>query len=226
LDVLRIASAAAAPLTVPVVVYWLDAEGASAEFSAGVKTLLDAGVVNGGQANALTRKISQAQALVAKGQTANAVIVLQGLIRQLNDLMSSGVLTTVQAQSLIAWVEYIITNLGGVVPPPVGSFAGTWSGTYDFGPMSATLQQNGSTVTGTITDAASCTWAVTGTVTGNSLPLPNWVLQSGTGVCVGGSVSMSGVLDASGNTWSGTGLSTLAGGAQFPWTFSLVRVSP
>jgi len=227
-DVVRLYAAAnGAPQTVPVIVYWLDAAGAAGELTTAVTTLRDAGVVNGGQANALSRKISQALNLVAKGKIADAILVLQGFIQQVHDLIEiDGVLTPVQAQALIAWAQYIITSVGGDVSP-AGTFAGTWSGTYDFGPMSGVLQQNGSSVTGTITDALGCVWGVSGTVSGNSLPLPNWVLQSGTGVCVGGSVSMSGSLDASGNTWSGTGSSTLAGGGgPIPWTFSLVRLSP
>lgn len=227
-DVVRLYAAAnGAPQTVPVVVYWLDAAGAAGELTAAVNTLRDAGVVNGGQANALSRKINQALNLVAKGNIADAILVLQGFIQQVRDLTEiDGVLTPVQAQPLIVWAQYIIASVGGVVPP-AGSFAGVWSGTYDFGPMSGILQQNGNSVTGTITDAVGCVWAVSGSASGNSLSLPNWVLQSGDGVCVGGSVSMSGSLDASANTWSGTGSTTLAGGGgPIPWVFSLSRVSP
>ena len=225
-DVLRLHAAANGPSqTVPVVVYWLEPADAAGELTAAVATLLNGGVVNGGQANALTRKISQALNLIAKGKTADAIVVLQDFIQQLYDLTSNGVLSPAQSQPLVAWAHYIISGIGGG-GPPAGPFAGAWSGTYDFGPMSAVLQQNGSAVTGTITDAAACIWGVTGTASGISLPLPNWVLQSGAGVCVGGSASMTGSLDASGNTWSGTGLTTLAGGAQFPWSFALSRVSP
>jgi hypothetical protein len=226
-DVIRLHAAAnGAPQTVPVVVYWLDATGAAGELTAAVSSLLAAGVVNGGQANALTRKVDQALALVAKGKTADAILVLQGFIQQVNDLtFSDGVLSPAQAQALIAWAQYIITAVGGG-DAPAGPFTGAWSGTYSFGPMSGVLQQNGSSVTGTITDAAGCIWGVSGAASANSLSLPNWVLQVGDGVCVGASVSMSGSLDASGNTWSGSGSTALAGGGPVPWTFSLSRVSP
>lgn len=226
-DVLRLFSAAnGAPQTVPVVVYWLDAAGAAGELTTAVNALLTAGVVNGGQANALTRKINQALALVAKGNTAEAILVLQGFIQQVRNLTNiDGVLSQAQAQVLIVWAQYIIASVGGDTPA-TNPFTGTWSGTYSYGPMSGILQQNGSSVAGTITDAVGCIWGVSGTASGNSLSLPNWVLQVGDGICVGGSVSMSGSLDASGNTWSGTGTSVLAGGGTFPWTFSLSRVSP
>ena len=227
LDVLRLAAVNGASQTVPVVVYWLDATGAAGELTAAVNALLAAGVVNGGQRNALTRKIDRALELVAKGKTAEAILVLQGFIQQVNDLTYiDGVLSPAQAQPLIAWAQYFITAVGGD-DPPAGPFTGAWSGTYSFGPMSGVLQQNGSSVTGTITDALGCIWGVSGAASANSLSLPNWVLQLGDGVCVGGSASMSGSLDASGNTWSGTGSSTLAGGGgPIPWTFSLVRLSP
>jgi hypothetical protein len=226
LDVLRLASVSATPQTVPVIVYWLDATGAAGELTSAVDALLTAGVVNAGQANALTRKIDRALELVAKGKTADALLVLQGFIQQVNDLADlDGVLSPAQAQALVAWARYIITGIGGAVLP-AGPFTGAWSGTYTFGSMSGVLQQNGSSVTGTITDVLGCIWAVNGAASANSLSLPNWVLQSGDGICVGGSVSMSGSLDASGNTWSGTGSSTLAGGGPIPWTFSLSRVSP
>jgi len=226
-DVLRIYPAATNPSqTVPVVVYWLDAAGAAGELRAAVNTLLTSGVVNGGQANALTRKIDQAIGLVAKGKTADAIAVLQGFIQQVNDLTSiDGVLTPTQAQALIAWAEYIVADLGGG-DPPAGPFTGAWSGTYTFGTASAVFQQNGSSVTGTLTDALGCIWGVSGTASGNALSISNHVLQSGGGGCVIESSIMSGSLDASGNIWSGTGSTTYPGGQPIPWTFSLSRVSP
>ena len=228
-DVLRLHAATdGAPQSVPVIVYWLDASGAAAELTAAVNTLRASNVVNSGQANALTRKINNALDLVAKGKTADAILVLQGFIQQVHDLVEiDGVLTAAQGQPLIAWAQYIITSVGGDVTP-AGSFAGAWSGTYDYGSVSAVLQQNGSTVTGTLNDAAGCTWNVSGTASGNSLSITNWVLQSGNGVaCFIESATMSGSLDASGNTWSGTGGTTYPGaGGPVTWTFSVSRVSP
>ena len=228
-DVVRLhAAESGAPQTVSVVVYWLDATGAAGELTAAVNTLLASSVVNGGQANALTRKIKNALDLVAKGKTADAILVLQGFIQQVRDLTGiDGVLSPSQAQALIAWAEYIITAIGGG-DPPAGPFTGAWSGTYTYGAVSAVLQQNGSTVTGTLNDAASCSWVVSGTASGNSLSITNWVLQSGNGVaCFIESAIMSGSLDASGNTWSGTGSTTYPGaGGPVPWSFSVSRVSP
>lgn len=227
-DVVRLHAAAnGAPQSVPVVVYWLDAAGAAGELTAAVNTLLGASAVNGGQANALTRKITQALNLIAKGKTADAILVLQGFIQQVHDLAEiDGVLTAAQGQSLIAWAQYIITAVGGGVSS-AGNFTGTWSGTYDYGPVSAVLEQNESTVTGTLNDAAGCTWSVSGAASGNSLSITNWVLQSGNGVaCFIASAIMSGSLDASGNTWSGSGSTTYPGGQPIPWSFSVSRVSP
>ncbi len=227
-DVLRLHAAAnGAPQSVPVVVYWLDATGAAAELTAAVNTLRASNVVNSGQANALTRKINNALDLVAKGKTSDAILVLQGFIQQVHDLIVNGVLTTAQGQPLIVWAQYIITAVGGG-DPLAGLFTGAWSGTYDYGLMSATLQQNGSTVIGTLFDAGGCTFEVSGAASGNSLSITNWVLQSGNGVaCFIESATMSGSLDASGNTWSGTGGTTYPGaGGPVTWTFSVSRVSP
>jgi hypothetical protein len=112
-DVVRLHAAAnGTPQTVPVVVYWLDATGAAEELTRTVSSLLEGGVVNRGQANALTRKIDQALDLVARAKTAEALVVLQGFIQQVNDLTSiDGVLTPAQAQSLIAWAQYVIGSL-------------------------------------------------------------------------------------------------------------------
>ncbi len=106
-------------------------------------------------------------------------------------------------------------------------FTGQWSGTYDFGLISAVLQQNGSSVTGTINNFGGCIFGVTGVANGNSLSITNWVLQSGNGVdCFIESAAISGSLDASGNTWSGTGATTYPGaGGPVTWTFSMSRVS-
>ncbi len=226
-DVVRLHAAAnSAPQSVPVVVYDLDAAGAASELMSAVNTLLASGVVNGGQANALTRKIDQALALIAKDKIADAILLLQGFIQQVNDLTTDGVLSPAEGQPLIAWAQHIITEIGGTSPPPGGPFAGTWSGTYTFGTASAVFQQNGSSVTGTLTDALSCIWAVSGTASGNSLSISNHVLQSGGSGCVIESSIMSGSLDATGNIWSGTGSTTYPGGQPIPWTFSLSRVSP
>lgn len=103
-----------------------------------------------------------------------------------------------------------------------GPFTGNWAGSYSFGPMSAVLEQTGTSVQGQITDAAGCVWSVTGTASGDNLALPSWTLLVPVAqICVGASVTLQGTLDASGTTISGQGVTIV--GSVFPWTFSWAR---
>jgi len=107
-DVLRLQAAGDGdPQNVSVVVYWADATTVAADLGAAIDGLLASGVVNGGQANALTKKIDQALALIAKGQTDEAVAVLEDFIQQVRDLTGS-VLSSDQAADLIDAAQYMI----------------------------------------------------------------------------------------------------------------------
>jgi hypothetical protein len=64
--------------------------------------------VNGGQANALTRKIAQAMNLLARGNNAGAVDVLQGFVQQVHNFAAAQVLTDTQAEQLTAWAQLMI----------------------------------------------------------------------------------------------------------------------
>jgi hypothetical protein len=122
----------------------------------------------------------------------------------------------------------LATALLGCTPGTVTAqelFTGTWSGTYTFGNMSAVLQQNGSGVTGEITDAAGCLWDVSGSA-GLQLSLPTWVLLSHPAppICLGGTVTMmTGTLSSSQTTITGTGETVLTDKSTHPWTFTLTR---
>lgn len=108
-DVLRLhASANGGPQTVPVVVFWVNASGMADDLRMAVNDLLTAGVVNGGQANALTRKIAQAMNLLAGGKNAEAIDVLQGFVQQVNGFAAAQVLTDAQAEQLTAWAQLMI----------------------------------------------------------------------------------------------------------------------
>jgi hypothetical protein len=103
-------------------------------------------------------------------------------------------------------------------------FTGTWVGTYSFGPMTAVLQQTDASVQGQITDAASCVWGVSGSVSGSSISLPSWtLLVPAAGVCIGATVTLQGTLDASGMSITGQGSTTLSGGGPIGWSFSWTR---
>lgn len=107
-DVLRLFAAAdGAPQDVSVVVYWADATTVAADLGAVIDGLLAVGVVNGGQANALTKKIDHALQLLAKGKTNEAVAVLEDFIQQVQDL-TGPVLSPDQAAELIGAAQYMI----------------------------------------------------------------------------------------------------------------------
>jgi len=77
-----------------------------------VNGLFDAGVINSGQRNGLSRKIDQALTLRTKGKYVEAIDVLRGFIQQVNDLVIlDGVLTDAQAQPLVEAAEVMIALL-------------------------------------------------------------------------------------------------------------------
>ena len=110
-DILRLFAAAdGAPQDVSVVAYWADATTVAADIGTLIDGLLSAGVVNGGQANALTKKIDQALKLQAKGKSAEAAAVLEDFIQQVRDL-TGPVLSPQQATGLIDAAQYMIDLL-------------------------------------------------------------------------------------------------------------------
>jgi DNA-binding beta-propeller fold protein YncE len=76
-----------------------------------IQNLVGSGVLNEGQANALTVKLDQALLRLAQGKTKVAVNVLGALIDQILDLKDEGVLTEEQANGLIEKIHAIIAEL-------------------------------------------------------------------------------------------------------------------
>ncbi|MGQ0712222.1 MAG: FIMAH domain-containing protein [Gemmatimonadaceae bacterium] len=87
----------------------LDAPTVAVEIVSAVATLQSAGVVNGGQANALTRKIDHALNLFHGGKYADAIAVVQGFVQQVTDLTNiDHVLTASQAETLLLQAQLLI----------------------------------------------------------------------------------------------------------------------
>jgi len=76
--------------------------------------LLEAGgIVNGGQANALRSKLSNALRKVERGQVGPAINMLEAFVNQVEALVSAGILSEQQGAELITAAENIIASLGG-----------------------------------------------------------------------------------------------------------------
>jgi pullulanase-type alpha-1,6-glucosidase len=78
-----------------------------------VEDLVDAGVLNGGQSNALISKLENAIAKIENGQVKPAVNLLNAFINQVMSYQDDGILTAEQAAALIATAEDIIHTLTG-----------------------------------------------------------------------------------------------------------------
>jgi pullulanase-type alpha-1,6-glucosidase len=76
-----------------------------------IDALVDAGVLNAGQGNALTVKLENVLAKLEKGQTTTAVNQLAAFINQVEDFVAEGILTPEQGAALITAVEDIIDFL-------------------------------------------------------------------------------------------------------------------
>ncbi len=76
-----------------------------------VNALFAQGVLNGGQDNSLVRHLQQAINLMNAGKNAGAIGNLDSFISEVNDLLSSGVLSPSQAASLVGAAETVIAAL-------------------------------------------------------------------------------------------------------------------
>jgi hypothetical protein len=76
-----------------------------------VAALIDAGSLNAGQGNSLTRKLDAAQKKYDKGQIQTAVDILADFIGQIEDLAAEGVLAQAEAQPLIEGAQALIDDL-------------------------------------------------------------------------------------------------------------------
>ena len=78
-----------------------------------IDTLEAAGVLNGGNANALRSKLENLLAKIDKGQIGAAVNGLGAFINQVEALVAAGTLTEEQGAALIAAAEDAIEAMGG-----------------------------------------------------------------------------------------------------------------
>jgi hypothetical protein len=76
-----------------------------------VNALFSQGVINGGQDNSLVGQLQHAIDLMNAGKNAGAIGNLDSFISEVNDLLSSSVLSASQAASLISAAESVIAAL-------------------------------------------------------------------------------------------------------------------
>jgi len=76
-----------------------------------VNALFSQGVLNGGQDNSLVVQLQHAINLMNAGKNAGAIGNLDSFISEVNDLLSSRVLSPYQAASLISAAESVIAQL-------------------------------------------------------------------------------------------------------------------
>nr|BFF09968.1 hypothetical protein GCM10025699_12710 [Microbacterium flavescens] len=77
-----------------------------------LKAAVAATGLNKGNKNALTVKLDQALRLVAKGDSAGALEILNGFVAQVDGFAASGKLTAEQSASLLPVAQKILTNVG------------------------------------------------------------------------------------------------------------------
>lgn len=78
-----------------------------------VAALVNAGVLNPGQGNALIAKLNAAIQKLNQGMPAPAINQLQAFVTQVNTWVMVGILTTAEGQALIDAINGVITSLGG-----------------------------------------------------------------------------------------------------------------
>jgi hypothetical protein len=78
-----------------------------------IEDLLADGVLNGGQANSLIRKLENVQAKIERGQTDAAINQLEAFINEVEAFVAAGVLEMADGDDLIAAARAVIADLGG-----------------------------------------------------------------------------------------------------------------
>lgn len=86
-------------------------QAATQGIGASVSTLFSQGVINGGQDNSLVVQLQHAITMMNAGKNNGAIGNLQSFISEVNDLLSSGVLSPAQAASLISASQSVIAAL-------------------------------------------------------------------------------------------------------------------
>ena len=78
-----------------------------------IAVLKEAGALNRGQANSMTKKVDNALKKIGQGKTKPAINMLNALINQINDFELEGILTLEQAQLLRGLAQGAIDGLSG-----------------------------------------------------------------------------------------------------------------
>lgn len=86
-------------------------QAATQVISASVGALFSQGVINGGQDNSLTVQLQHAISMMNAGKNNGAIGNIGSFISEVNDLLSSGVLTAPQAATLISEAQSVIAAL-------------------------------------------------------------------------------------------------------------------
>jgi hypothetical protein len=84
-----------------------------ADIVAAVQSLVDQGVLNGGQGSSLTGKLQDAQTALDAGNVQAAAEVLNAFINEVQALQSAGILDSSQAANLIAMARAVIASISG-----------------------------------------------------------------------------------------------------------------
>lgn len=92
-------------------VFWSTPGQYIGDLIAGIQDLQDAGVINGGNANALITKLEGALAKIDAGQPGPAVNKLEAFVSQVQAFVNTGKLTAAQGQPLIDGANAIIAAL-------------------------------------------------------------------------------------------------------------------
>jgi hypothetical protein len=76
-----------------------------------ITTLIDDGILNIGQGNALISKLENALAKINQGNLNAACNILQAFINQIHDLINTGVISQEEGEKLIIIANNIINNI-------------------------------------------------------------------------------------------------------------------
>jgi hypothetical protein len=79
----------------------------------GVTSLVSSGILNQGQGNGLTVKLTAAQKQISGGNNKAAINQLQAFINMIDGLLAEGILSEEDADSLLSATELLIHQLGG-----------------------------------------------------------------------------------------------------------------
>jgi hypothetical protein len=105
-----------------------------------ITNLVNSGVLNSGQGNALTSKLNNAITNLNAGNTTTAINELNAFINQVNAFLNAGKLTTAQAQALIGAANQIIASASGGTGAHLMNDSSTSTSTGDTVPVTQAYQ--------------------------------------------------------------------------------------